>query len=110
MEEWNHVQIFIACFVASAGSALSAYAFSTVDSAQRFEWRKACKYPFYFGCLGTFFCMLGFDFLGGKKKWYQVVSVAGLTGLGVLKVDFLTQVARNVLVGILGPKIEKGKE
>lgn len=100
----------MACFVSAGCSSLSAYAFSTVDSGKPFEWTKACKYPFYFGCLGVFFCMLGFDFLGGKKKWYQVVATSGLIGLGVLSVDFITNLARNIVTNIANAPGKKGEE
>lgn len=101
MENWTHLEIFFACFVTAALSSLVTYSYSTVNSPdQKFEWRKACTYPFYFGAAGIVTCMLGFDYFGGKAKWYQVVGIAGSIGLGVLKVDWLMERLVNVIEAV----------
>jgi hypothetical protein len=92
MEDCSHVEIFMTCYVAAATSAMALYSFSTVYSeTQVFSFKKAIAYSFYFGVLGLLTSMLGFDWLGGKPKWYRVVGVSGGVGIGVLKAEKLIE-------------------
>lgn len=89
MEDCTHTQIFLLCYVASATSAISSYAYSTLYSETAiFSYKKAAVYSFYFGAAGLITCMLGFDWFGGKKAWYKVLGVAGGVGIGAIRADY----------------------
>lgn len=88
MEECSHVTIFAVCYLSAATSAMALYAFSTVYSeTQKFSFKKAIAYSFYFGTLGLIPTLLLFDWLGGKTAWYKAVGLSGGVGIGVLKAD-----------------------
>ena len=100
--DWSPYFIFTLCYCAATLGGLGATVKTRQKAGQFLTLYDVFAAFAFSGTAGTSFAMVGFEYLGGKAKPWQVIGSSGLLGLGIIKIPDAAAFLKRFLIAV-GP-------
>lgn len=93
MELWTPFQVFLVLMCGTFASGVV----SELRSNKEATLRELFSAGAYWSALSTSFCMMGYEWIGGKEKPWRVLGTGVLIALGIIGADDIKRVVQSIL-------------